>query len=620
MKILDWTILVAYCIAILAIGLYFRARASRGVEEFFIAGRNLPWWVIGFADVAGYTGGGQGFIMVFFLSGFAGLWLMAWVSWVIWMPLVAILWARWWRRLGVVTTGEFIERRYGGRRAFVYRNVYAVYACFVWGLTSLAYGAAWMAATTSPVLGWSPVKVLLVFGTITIVYSLLSGLLAVAYNDVLQFVILMGGNTVFALLLLSKAGGITRSWERVAALRGDHFLGALPSGDVLAPMTLIALVIQGLFFAGSPFAGEGWTAQRYMAAKNELHAILGQMLNGVLALVIRLIPFILIGLSAAAMYPVADVPIPAALWGNLVHQQAPPGLFGLLLVSSLAGYMAAVASIGNWAASYLMNDIYRRSVRPHATNDELILASRVLSGVLLVVAFGLGALIDAKQLEKWVLFINSSLVVFSLPLAWLKWFWWRLNAIGDMVGIVGGFPAGYIVWFGSDSVIPEALRSWVLRKFGWNWTGLVPAFSDLNHFPFWMGFGVLFILGWVVILVATLVTKPESMTVLTEFYRTAKPIGWWGPVRRSLSHAEDASIQHDTRSDLAACGFGIVFYFSLTVALFGFAGGRLLTGGIALAVAVVTGGLFAKAALNGPSILAGERTVPVATDTVGEKL
>ena len=135
MHTLDWAILAIYGSAILGLALYFRKRASRGVEEFFIAGRNLPWWVIGFADVSGYTGGGQGFIVVIFLSGFAGLWLMAWVSWVIWMPLVAIIWAPMWRRLGVVTSGEFIEERYAGRRAAVYRNIYAVYASCVWGLT-----------------------------------------------------------------------------------------------------------------------------------------------------------------------------------------------------------------------------------------------------------------------------------------------------------------------------------------------------------------------------------------------------------------------------------------------------------------------------------------------------
>ena len=587
----DWAILSIYCVAILAIGLYFRARASRGVEDFFIADRKLPWWVIGFADVAGYTGGGQGFIMVFFLSGFAGLWLMAWVSWVIWMPLVAILWARWWRRLGVVTTGEFIERRYGGRRALVYRNVYALYACFVWGLTSLGYGAAWMAATIAPILGWSSIRVLLVFGTLTIVYSLLSGLFAVAYNDVFQFFLLMAGNTIFAVLLLNQAGSIEQVWRRIEAMRGHDFLQPLPWGGLLTPISLVALCVQGLFFAGSPFAGEGWTAQRYMAARNEFHAILGQMFNGVLALIVRLIPFILIGLAAAATLPVDKVPVPAAMWSTLVRERAPAGLFGLLLVSCLAGYMAAISSIGNWAASYLMNDIYRRSLRPRAANRELMLMSRIFSGVVLVLAFACGALIDAKQLEKWVLFINSSLVVFSLPLAWLKWFWWRLNVVGDMVGILGGFPAGYIVWFGSDAVLPEALRTRL------HLNGLIPAFSNLERFPFWMGFAVLFVLGWVVILFATLITRPESPEVLRKFYLSAKPIGWWGPIRRALSEEESSAVKRETQRDIWACGWGIAFYFVLTVALFGFMGGHLAIATLASALAIVSGWMFVRKAL-----------------------
>lgn len=608
MSALDWTILVLYCGVILAVSLYFRARASRSVEDYFLADRNLPWWIIGFSDVAGYTGGGQGFMMVFFVSGFAGLWLMAWVSWIIWMPLVAILWARWWRRLGVLTTGEFIERRYGGRRALAYRNVYAFYACIVWGLTALGYGTAWMAATISPVLGWTPAKVLLVFGALTIAYSLVSGLLAVAYNDVLQFVLLMVGNTIFGYLLLHKAGGFAAVWHRIDALRGGQFLNPLPGGDVLAPMTLIALIVQGLFFAGSPFAGEGWTAQRYMAARSEIHAILGQMLNGVLALIVRLIPFILLGLAAAALYPLATVKAPAAMWGDMVREFAPAGLFGLLLVSCLAGYMASISSIGNWAASYLMNDVYRRSFRPNAPNRELVLMSRVFSGILLAVAFACGALIDAKQLEKWVLFINSSLVVFSLPLAWLKWFWWRLNAVGDMVGILGGFPAGYLVWFGSDAVLPQSLRNWLLTHFGWNCNDLIPAFSNLDRFPFWMGFGILFLLGWLFIVTATLLTRPEPFEILRSFYVAARPIGWWGPVRRSLTEEQRAVIRRETRGDAAACTCGIAFYFFLTVCLFSSMGGHFVIAAVTAVCSVITGALFVRTALSRPNVAVRDET------------
>jgi SSS family solute:Na+ symporter len=594
----DWFILAIYCAGVLGLALYFRSRAGKSMESFFVAGRNLPWWVIGFADVAGYTGGGQSFVMVVFLSGYAGLWIMAWVSWVIWMPLVAILWAPMWRRLGVVTTGEFIERRYSGRRAAVYRNVYAVYACCVWGLTSIAYAAAWMAATTTPILKWTTAQVLLVFGALTVAYSLIAGLFAVAYNDVFQFIILMAGNLALGWLVVSKAGGMEQVWVRIAATRGDHFLAALPSAGSLTWASLVALAVQGLFFAGSPFAGEGWTAQRFMAAKNEWHAIVGQIANGVLALIIRLIPFILIALGAAALYPSSSVPLPAALWGELVQHYAPAGLFGLLLVSSLAGYMAAISSIGNWASSYLMNDVYQRSLRPGADQRELVLASRLVTAVLLAAAFTCGAFINPAQLGKWILFINSSLVVFSLPLAWLKWFWWRTNAVGDMIGVLGGFPAGYVVWFGSDAVLPAGLQDWLHKVSGVSWHNLIPAFSNLDRYPFWQGFAILFGLGWVCILLATLLTRPEPMDTLQKFYLAVRPIGFWGPVRRSLGGEAMESRAAETARDLFVCGLGIVFYFSLTVALFSLMGGAAGRGALALALAAASGYLFARTAIS----------------------
>ncbi len=411
-------------------------------------------------------------------------------------------------------------------------------------------------------------SVILVFGAFTIVYSLIAGLFAVAYNDVLQFVILIGGNLLFGLLLVSRAGGLSHMFAQVTAFRGAQFLSAVPSGSSLSGVTLLALCVQGLFFAGSPFAGEGWTAQRFMAARNERHAILGQMANGVLALAVRLIPFIVIALAAAALLPVNTVSVPASLWGDLVRQYAPPGLFGLLLVSSLAGYMAAISSIGNWAASYIVNDVYKRSVRPKATQKEFVLVSRIVTGALLAIAFLWGGLIHPEQLDKWILFINSALIVFSLPLAWLKWFWWRTNAIGDMVGVLGGFPAGYLVWFGSDSVLAKGVRTALGHATGWNWNGIVPAFGDLDRFPFWVGFAILFVLGWIAILAATLLTKPEPMNVLEDFYRSARPIGIWGPVRRSLASKGREPKVDEFGRDLSASAWGILFYFSLCVGLF----------------------------------------------------
>src|SRR5262249_19760207 len=146
--------------------------------------------------------------------------------------------------------------------------------------------------------------------------------------------------------------------EHIVTARGQDFLNPWPVAGHIGPISMVALCLQGLFFAGSPYAGEGWTAQRYMAAKNDFHAVICQVLNGTVALVIRLIPFILIGLAAGALYTRSSVPVPAELWAQIVKAYATPGLFGLLLVASIAGYMGAISAFTNWAAGYLVNDLY----------------------------------------------------------------------------------------------------------------------------------------------------------------------------------------------------------------------------------------------------------------------
>jgi len=507
---------------------------------------------------------------------------------------VAVVWAKMWRRLGVVTTGEFIERRYGGRTARVFRNVFAVYACTAWGLTLLAYGAAWMAASLGPLLGWPGSRVLVVFGAVTLGYTLVSGLFGVAYNDALQFVLVVAGNGIFGLVLLARAGGLTHAWDQINALRGHDFLNPSPLAGHIGPISLAALCLQGLFFAGSPYAGEGWTAQRYMAAKNEFHAVMGQVLNGVLALVVRLIPFILIGLAAAALYTPSSVAVPAELWAQLVRKHAPAGLFGLLLVASLAGYMGSIAAFMNWAAGYLVNDLYRLSLRPGAPAGEYLLVSRLSSGLMLLIAMAWAWSIDPKHLDRWVLFINSALVVFPLPLAWLKWFWWRTNVFGEMVGVLGAFPAGYTVWFGSDAVIPAAARAWIHRISGLNLDGAVPAFGDLSRFPFWAGFTIIFGLGWISILTATLLTRPESMDVLRKFYRDVRPIGFWGPVKAELPAEERKSINTRTRAEVIACCWGVSCYFSMVLATFSVMGGHFVLAIGSGLLALATGVMFTR--------------------------
>ena len=188
----DWTIIAIYSIAMIGLGLYFSRAATKSADGYLIGERSLPWWVIGFANVSTYSDSGGGWVWLFFVGGFMYLNQIAWIAWPIWMPLVGVFWAKFWRRSGLVTTGELLEFRYSGRAAAAFRGFYGIYACIGWATVFLGYGSAMLAEMLAPLLGWEPLDVILVFGTIATLYTLLGGLLGAAYIDVPQFFIFFG--------------------------------------------------------------------------------------------------------------------------------------------------------------------------------------------------------------------------------------------------------------------------------------------------------------------------------------------------------------------------------------------------------------------------------------------
>jgi Na+/proline symporter len=178
MKPADWGVMVLYALMALAIGLYFTRRASGGIESYFVGGRSLPWWAIGFSTVATFTSAGSAsaFTMLVFSGGLLGNWWW-WIPWIIWMPLVAVIWSKFWRRLKIVSTAEFVQIRYGGRAAGVFRSVAAVYFSFGWAVVLMAYVTGWLTKAVGPILGWRDSSIILFAATLTLSYTMLGGLL-----------------------------------------------------------------------------------------------------------------------------------------------------------------------------------------------------------------------------------------------------------------------------------------------------------------------------------------------------------------------------------------------------------------------------------------------------------
>jgi Na+/proline symporter len=531
------------------------------MEDYFVAGRSLRWWAIGFANCATYTGGSAAWVMLVFQDGLAGnFWW--WPSWVVWMPLVAVLWARYWRRMGIVTTAEFIELRYGGKASRIYRVIYALYSCLGWAPIATGYMTGWIVVELGPILGWSRVEITLACGALVLVYTVVSGLFGVVYNQIFQFCFYLAGASLLLPAMIRSLGGWHGTLNAAVALRGPGFLHPLPPSPSLTPEVLLALFLMGFFFAANPMAGEGSTAQRFMAAKDETHAALGQMFSALLALVVRVIPFIIFGIVAAALYPKGSI-APELIWSRLVMKFAPTGLLGVVIAAELAGYMAIANGFMNWGASFLANDIYRGAIHPRATERQLAVASKVATVIIICLSF-LVSILLVDRMMSWFLYINAVMIAFVLPLAWLRFFWWRLNIWGEAAGVVLGLPLGYLIWFP----------------------------LGFSQRPFWQAFFVLFVAGWVLILAVTLFTPAESREQLRKFYEKCRPPGLWGPVAEEFPTEARRRIHREFRGDLVSCFIGIVLCAGMVVTLNAVVAGAWLLALVAATCALASGLLF----------------------------
>ena len=582
MSFLDWLVVAASCSLVFVVGLMFARRSSKkGTAGYFAGDRDVPWWAIGLSNTATYSSGTGGFVMLVLVFGLSGNWLW-WASWIVWMPLVAIVWARLWRRMQIVTTAELISLRYGGKPALVARKIYAFVCCFGFAVLIIAYITGFFAKTIAPLCPLSTMQVLLIFGGITVVYTMFGGLLGVVYADVVQFGIMISGCTVFLVLAVAHHGGWHEIVQRVGEIRPSGLVQTPPTPSI-GILTLIVLFLQGWFFAGSPTAGEGMTAQRFMAARNEAHAVGGQLFNAFLALSFRTLPLIGLGVVAMSLFWTSDLQTklgaapagttilkdPAHAWGELIkHSHLPHGFIGLLVAAEVAAFMGSLSSLINWGGSFVVNDLMPAGF---SKGGEKVWVSRITSLGLFIFA-AVVTILFVDNMVSWFLFINSAMVIFLLPLSWFRFFWWRFNVWGELAAIILGLPLSILVWFVLD-------------------------FQNPAKHPLWQGLGLLFGLSFLVLLAATLLTPPESKETLQRFYARCRPPGFWGPVRGDVV-IENAGEPSAGRMFLD-CVLGIIASLGLVLATNAIYVGDWRRFGICALGCVITGGWLLKRILEG---------------------
>lgn len=579
---IDWTIITAYILFSIGVGIYFTKRASKNTEEYFLSGRTLPWWIVGTSMVATTFAADTPLAITEFIRG-AGIWQ----NWFWWNQLLAgllavFLFSRLWRRARVLTDNELLEIRYSGKPAAFLRGFKAAYFGILYNFIVMGWVINAMASVAAVMLNidrWTAVWICV---AIALLYALLAGFWGVVVTDFVQFGIAMFGSIALAIIAVNAMGGM------------DNLLTALndmipAAGDAAAATTVTTNTLKfippapdaGFFtmeFWESPFSkflvfltilwwsrdnsdGGGYIIQRMSSAKNEKHALLATLWFNLTHYAFRVWPWIIVAMVSIVAFPdVSEWALGDKVGYPLVMQKfLGPGMKGLLVVSFLAAFMSTIDTHLNWGASYLINDIYKRFIKPEKSFTDkskaqrhYVFVSRILTVFLMIFA----ALVAVKMqsIGKAWEFIFAMGAGIGLVLI-LRWFWWRINAWTEISALITSILI---------TVTLEIIAGIQTINAGLTYTlfGRAPIVFGIElqmHHKLLIIVPIA-ILVW---LTVTFLTKPEKESTLDEFYRRVQPGGWWKPISKNIPRTK-ANVTKGFLSNWLA---GIAFIFGATFAI-----------------------------------------------------
>ncbi len=504
---LNWVIVGAYFLFVLIVGLVVSRKAGDNVSEFFLSGRNMPWWLLGVSMVATTFSADTpnlvtGLVRV---DGVAGNW--AWWAFLLTGMLTVFVFAKLWRRSMVLTDVEFYELRYSGKAAAFLRGFRALYLGLVFNVVVM--GAVSLAAIKfgEIVLGLPGWLTLLIAGSITLAYSTFGGLKAVVITDFVQFILAMIGSIWACIYLVNheRVGGLSKLLSDERVLEKTQLLPDFSDPSVWVPILLVPLAVQwwASYYPGAEPGGGGYIAQRMFSAKNERNAIGATLFFNIAHYSLRPWPWILIALASIVVFPeLTDIQrvfpaLSADKLGDDVAYPAmltllPVGLLGLVAASLIAAFMSTISTQLNLGASYLVNDFYQRFINPNATQRQLIWAARLVTVFSAFLGLGLGLLLtDASQAFDLLLLLGAGTGLIYI----LRWFWWRINAMTEIIAMIVSLIIASFFTFAE-----HGLESWQTIVIGSLLTTII----------------------WIV---SAFLTRPTDDETLINFYRKIKPGG-----------------------------------------------------------------------------------------------
>ena len=512
---LDWYILAAFFIILLSIGFWASKKAGKSVNEFFLSGRNMPWWLLGISMVATTFSADTPNLVTDIVrtNGVSGNWV--WWAFLLTGMLTVFVYAKLWRRSEVLTDLEFYELRYGGKGAAFLRGFRAVYLGVFFNIMIMATVCLAAIKIGGVMLGLEPEETLIIACSVAVMYSSIGGLKSVIMTDFFQFTLAMVATFWAAAVIvnLPQVGGLDNLINHPDIVPKLDLIPDISNTEVFLTIFLLPLALQwwSVWYPGAEPGGGGYVAQRMLSAKNENHAVWATLLFNFMHYAIRPWPWILVALASLIVFPNLDdlqlafPDIDSSVIGHDLAYPAmmtllPSGLLGLLLASLAAAFMSTIASHLNWGSSYVVNDFYKRFLNPDATDRQMVRLGRITTVVLMIFSAGLALLLsNALQAFNILLQVGAGTGLIFI----LRWFWYRINVYSEITAMIVSF----IVALYLQIIHP---------RLGFE---VIPA-----EFQLIIGVTITTII-WVSV---TLLTPTENKKTLEEFYRKIQPggIGW----------------------------------------------------------------------------------------------
>jgi Na+/proline symporter len=583
----DWTIVIVFFVISLGIGLWAAKFANKDTADYFTGGGKMPWWLLGISMVATTFSTDTPNLVTNIVrkNGVAGNW--EWWVFLLTGLLTVFIYARLWKKSGVITDVEFYELRYSGKIASFLRGFRALYLGFFFNIMIMASVSLAAIKISGVLLGLNPEETIMIAGAVTVIYSSLGGLTGVLFTDFIQFFLSIGGALVAAWIALDhpKVGGLSGllSNPQVQA-KLDMFPDPGTNPELFLSVLLVPLLVQwwSVWYPGAEPGGGGYIAQRMFAAKNENNAVKSVFLFNIMHYALRPWPWIIVALCSIVVFPdmasmTAAFPTTEGIASDDMGYPAmltflPHGILGLVITSLMAAYMSTISTHLNWGSSYIVNDFYRRFIRPEGSEKEFLNVGRITTVLLMIFAMLLALQLE-NALETFGILLQIGAGTGLIFI--LRWFWWRVNAASEIAAMISSFVIALYFAFAHEKIFHEELASWMELVIGVGLTTFI----------------------WVV---TAYVTSPANKETLYHFLKVVKPggPGWKKIVQQAKQDGHDVSALEDQRwkvpVGIICMIYASIAIYSLMIGTGYFIYGNILYGSLLLLLAIICGYLLSR--------------------------